>query len=71
MNVEGGERVWQVFVLRNLNNWEIGEYRRQLNILSCGNLDESNDIPLWCIAKNRSFTVKLATSIFSDMKIMM
>lgn len=50
--------LWQVFVLRNLNNLEIEKYERLLNTFSSVNLDGSIDTPKWCFANNRFFTVK-------------
>lgn len=45
MDVEGDERVWQVFVSRNLNSWEIWRDKRLLSTLSLVNPNESNDNP--------------------------
>lgn len=48
----------QIFVLRNLSDWEIDVYERLLSTFSLVILDESNDKPRWCLTKNESFTVK-------------
>lgn len=54
----GGMREWQVFMLRNLNDWEIGEFEELLHALSLITLNDSTNIPQWKLTTNGLFTVK-------------
>lgn len=54
----GGERVWQITIVRNLNDWLINEYVKLLGTLSRVYLDGSNDSAMWSLTKNRLFLVK-------------
>lgn len=55
---KGGERVWQVLVLENLNYWEIEEYGQLLNTLFLASMDGNNDSPQWSLTMNESVMVK-------------
>lgn len=54
----GGERVWQITILRNLSDWEINEYEKLLSTLSLVFLEGSNDSSIWCLTMNDSFPIK-------------
>lgn len=56
-------------MLRNLNDWKIGEYENLLNTLSRVTLDGSNENTLLHLTTNGSFTSSLSISNCSNMKI--
>lgn len=58
------------FVMRNLNNWEIGEYEKLLSTLFIMTLDRSHDNPMWCLTTNGPFCSNLDISIHPSMKTM-
>lgn len=43
---------------RYLSDWEIGEYEELLSMLSYVSLARSINTPRWCLASDRSFSVK-------------
>lgn len=55
---EGQGVVWNVEVLRNLNDWEVGEYEELLQLLVNVKMKTNSDSLVWKQKHDGNFTVK-------------
>lgn len=54
----GEDRVWNVQLNRNLNDWEIKDYQQLMRIVSQANMGNTPDCKKWTLGKDGIFAVK-------------